>query len=307
MIIPALERQPSVKLSLVILSPHSLTDLLDIMLPGNYELISDWHRAQGEILGIIDGDLKPHILRKLLEEIEKGADLSFISLNPPLLSPLARSLGVIILPEVINRVRDPLSRVFLVRREAIAGKKITPVGAQMLLEVIAKGEIRRLVEVNDSKQKHRGKVHYLHYFRHLIRLRLTLSARFVRFCVVGIAGVVVDMGALFLLSDPLLFNLPVTISKIIASELGIIHNFLWNDSWTFRDIARQQPGIGNKFKRLLKFNFVCLTGLIISVVVFYLLYHYLGLGKYLANFLAIAVVTFWNFWLHSKLSWRVKK
>ena len=32
---------------------------------------------------------------------------------------------------------------------------------------------------------------------------------------------------------------------------------------------------------------------------------YMGLNQYLANLLAIAAVTFWNFWFNLKLSWRV--
>jgi dolichol-phosphate mannosyltransferase len=31
----------------------------------------------------------------------------------------------------------------------------------------------------------------------------------------------------------------------------------------------------------------------------------LGINEYLAKLIAIAIVTFWNFWVNLKLSWRV--
>ena len=56
---------------------------------------------------------------------------------------------------------------------------------------------------------------------------------------------------LYLLSDPTTLALPLTRSKIVAAELAIINNFLWNDSWTFGDIAKRQPSKKQKFKRLI--------------------------------------------------------
>jgi dolichol-phosphate mannosyltransferase len=122
---------------------------------------------------------------------------------------------------------------------------------------------------------------------------------------VGLTGLVVDMGFLFLLSDPTMLAWPLTRSKIIASELAIINNFLWNDLWTFGDITRRQPSKKQQLKRFIKFNLICLAGLILNVVLLNLFFNVFGLNRYLANFCAIAIVTFWNFWVNLKLSWRV--
>jgi dolichol-phosphate mannosyltransferase len=139
----------------------------------------------------------------------------------------------------------------------------------------------------------------------LIRLRLSLSARFIQFCLVGFSGVFVDMGMLYLLSDPTTLHLPLTRSKIFAAELAIINNFLWNDFWTFGDISRSQPGKRQRLKRLLKFNLVCFAGLILNVLLLNLFFNVFGLNRYVANLIAIAIVTVWNFWINLKLSWRV--
>ena len=54
------------------------------------------------------------------------------------------------------------------------------------------------------------------------------------------SGVLVDMVILYLLSEGA--GLALTRSKIVAAEVAIINNFLWNDAWTFADMAQQQKG-----------------------------------------------------------------
>ncbi len=288
-------------------------------------VIRGWQAAQGEILGVIDADLQhpPEILLQLLEEMERGADLAIASRHVEgggvsewsmirrFLSRGAQMLGLVILPEVINRLSDPMSGFFMVRRSAIAGVTLSPVGYKILIEVAARGKIRWIGEVGyvfRERQAGESKVtwkQYLEYLQHLIRLRLSLSSRFIQFCLVGLTGVVLDMGLLFLLSDPSMLAWPLTRSKIIASELAIINNFLWNDLWTFGDITRRQPSKKQQLKRFIKFNLICLAGLVLNVVLLNIFFNVFGLNRYLANFCAIAIVTFWNFWVNLKLSWRV--
>ena len=288
-------------------------------------VIRGWQAGQGEILGVIDADLQhpPEILLQLLEEMERGADLAIASRHVEgggvsewsmirrFLSRGAQMLGLVILPEVINRLSDPMSGFFMVRRSAIAGVTLSPVGYKILIEVAARGKIRWIGEVGyvfRERQAGESKVtwkQYLEYLQHLIRLRLSLSSRFIQFCLVGLTGVVLDMGLLFLLSDPSMLAWPLTRSKIIASELAIINNFLWNDLWTFGDITRRQPSKKQQLKRFIKFNLICLAGLVLNVVLLNIFFNVFGLNRYLANFCAIAIVTFWNFWVNLKLSWRV--
>lgn len=288
-------------------------------------VIRGWQVASGEILGVIDADLQhpPEILLQLLDQMKQGADLAIASRHVEgggvsewsairrFLSRGAQLLGLVILPEVLNRLSDPMSGFFMVRRQAIAGIELSPIGYKILIEVTARGRIRWIGEVGyvfRERQAGESKVtwkQYLEYLQHLLRLRLSLSSRFIQFCLVGLTGVVVDMGFLFLLSDPTMLGWPLTRSKIIASELAIVNNFLWNDFWTFGDVSRRQPGKRQRIKRFIKFNIVCLAGLILNVILLNIFFNVFGLNRYLANFLAIVVVTLWNFWVNLKLSWRV--
>jgi len=288
-------------------------------------VIRGWQAARGEVLGVIDADLQhpPETLLQLLAEIQRGADLAAASRHVAeggvsdwsvvrrFLSRGAQTLGLLILPGVVSRVSDPMSGYFMVRRSCIAGKTMNPAGYKILIEVLGRGEIRGIGEVGyvfQERQEGESKVswkQYIEYLRHLLRLRFARwpMGKFLRFGIVGFSGVFVNMGVLYVLSD--ILNLEVNRSLIVAAELAIISNFLWNDLWTFGDISKRQPGNRQRLKRLLKFNTICLMGLILNLLLFNLLFNVCGMNKYLANLIAIATVTLWNFWLNMKLSWRV--
>ena len=85
-----------------------------------------------------------------------------------------------------------------------------------------------------------------------------LRAQGVSFGVVGLTGFVVNASLVYLLHGLLHWFLPVTV--ILASELAIVNNYLWNDRWTFgrRDLSLQ---------RFVRFNFSSLGGIAITTAV----------------------------------------
>ncbi|MEN9517954.1 MAG: hypothetical protein RLZZ381_542 [Cyanobacteriota bacterium] len=288
-------------------------------------VIRGWQVARGDILGVIDADLQhpPQILVKLWQEIVKGADLAVASRNVEyggvsewniirrFLSRGAQILGLIILPEVVSRLSDPMSGYFMVRRDVLIDRSLRPSGYKILLEVLARGKIRWIGEVGYVFQERKtgnSKVtfqQYLEYIQHLIRLRLDLWQinRFIRFGISGFSGVLVNMSVLYYLREYI--DLGLTRSAILAAEVAIVNNFFWNDRWTFGDISRTQKGWGKKIRRFLKFNLICFSGVVLNVLLLNLLYNLFNVNEYLANLMAIAAVTLWNFWLNLKLSWRV--
>jgi dolichol-phosphate mannosyltransferase len=311
-------------------------------------VIRGWQAARGQILGVIDGDLQhpPEVLKQLLAHIRQGADLAVASRHVDgggvsswsivrrFLSRGAQVLGLIILPRVLGRVSDPMSGYFMVRRDAIAGAILNPVGYKILLEVIGRGRVGKIAEVGYvfcERQEGESKVtwkQYVDYLRHLLRLRFSTGhwrrvsqatgkleqftqnmgfpiGRFIRFGLVGLSGVFVDMTVLYLLSESTTLGLPETPSKIIAGEIAIFNNFLWNDAWTFADVSMQQQHWRQRLKRFLKFNLICLAGLTLNVLIFTLILKFIIANRYIANLIAIAITTIWNFWVNLKLSWRV--
>jgi dolichol-phosphate mannosyltransferase len=301
-------------------------------------VIRGWQVAGGEVIGVIDGDLQhpPEVLLQLLAEIGEGADFAIASRHVAgggtsdwgfgrrLLSRGAQVLGLAIAPAIVERVSDPMSGYFLVRRQALTGIELNPKGYKISLEVLGRGRIDRIAEVGyvfqervEGESKVTGR-QYVDYIHHLLKLRsrgrvsriraVLPVGRFVRFGMVGLSGVVVDMAVLYLLhspASPLGLAWGLTRSKILASEVAILNNFVWNDRWTFSDLAGGQHSIGQWAKRFLKFNLICLLGLTLNVAVLNLLFNLFHVNEYAANLLAIVLVTFWNFWINLKLNWRV--
>ncbi len=290
-------------------------------------VIRGWQAARGEVLCVIDADLQhpPDVALALYRIIERGADIAVASRHLEgggvsdwsvarrIVSRTAQLMGLLILPGVVGRVTDPMSGYFMIRRSAIEGVELNPLGYKILIEVLARGNVPWVGEVpyvfseralGGSKATARV---YLDYLRHLLRLRLSSLPvnRFIRFAVVGLSGVFIDMGLLFLLSDPIMLGWGLTRSKLIASEMAILNNFMWNDTWTFRDLSSQQRGLKARLRRLGKFQLICLAGVAINATLLNLQINLLGMNRYVANAVAIAAVTGWNFWLNLKISWRI--
>ncbi len=289
-------------------------------------VVRGWQAARGEVLAVIDADLQhpPETALELWKEMERGADLAVASRHVRgggvsdwspvrrLLSRGAQLLGLVLLPGVLGRVSDPLSGFFMVRRSALAGVALRPAGYKILIDVLGRGRVRWIAEVGyvfRERDEGQSKVTagiYVAYLRHLVRLRLdTLPlSRLWRFATVGLSGVVVDMSVLYLLSDPSTLGWGLTRSKLLAAELAIVNNFVWNDYWTFRDVVAPQRGARAWWRRFAKFNVICLSGLVLNVALLNLQFNVLGMNRYLANAIAIALVMGWNFWLNVKMGWR---
>ncbi|MEB3293801.1 MAG: glycosyltransferase [Synechococcales bacterium] len=296
-------------------------------------VIRGWQAARGEILGVIDGDLQhpPEILLQLLGNIQQGAEMAIASrhvsgggisewsLFRRMTSRGAQLLGLVILPQVVGRISDPMSGYFLVQRSCIEEFQLNPAGYKILLEVLGRGKVERIAEVGyvfQERQDGESKVTWrqsVEYIQHLVRLRSRGRlerlhqkfpiGRFLRFGVVGFSGLFVDMVMFALLFNTL--RLDVILSTLLSAEVALINNFFWNDLWTFGDISRHQPGKRQWLKRLLKFNVVCGAGIVLQGTLVGLLSKVLGMDALLAKLLAIAIVVLWNFWINFKLSWRV--
>jgi dolichol-phosphate mannosyltransferase len=288
-------------------------------------VIRGWQAARGEILGVMDADLQhpPEVNLGLLAEIQKGADLatgsrhvegggvSDWSMFRRMMSRGAQLLGLIILPGVLSRLSDPMSGYFMVKRATLSSARLDPVGYKILVEVVGRCDPKWIGEVGyvfrervEGESKVTWKL-YVHYLQHLLRLRIATlhKSRFLRFCVVGASGVIVDMSLLYLLSDPSTLGLGLTRSKIMAAEAAILSNFLLNDAWTFRDLASKATGAGSKLRRFIGFNAICALGVAINVLILNLLFNYLHMDRYIANAIAILIVTGWNYLLNRHLNW----
>ena len=155
-----------------------------------------WASTNADLLGVIDADMQhpPEVILVLLEKMLKGADLAIASryIRPGSMdgwNPLRRFVSRVSVIASIPvqkreiRVRDPLSGFFMVRRRCIEGVQFQKTGFKLLLEILAKGKIRSVVEVpfrfgfrgaGTSKANILTGIHYLSL---LLRLSLLRSSR----------------------------------------------------------------------------------------------------------------------------------
>ena len=130
-------------------------------------------------------------------------------------------------------------------------------------------------------------------------------ARWTAFNAVGLAGLIVQLGVLVLLTHA---RVPVALATALAVEAAVLHNFFWHQRWTWRD--RPSGGPRATLARLIRFHAVNgIVSLVGNVGITVILVR-AGVHPLLANLVAILACSIINFsageWLvfrqHSALS-----
>lgn len=276
--------------------------------------------ARGDIIAVMDADLQhpPEILPGLIRTISEDKDLAIASRYVPgggcqgwstlrkIMSKGAILLAHILLPKT-RGCRDPVSGFFVFRRRCLDDVAMQPTGFKILLEILATGNFASVAEIPYTfvtRERGKSKLNIsqqLIYVKHLINLmrRTGELRRFLKFCLVGLSGVLVNMGLLWFLTE--LVGLYYLVSAAISIETAIISNFILNDIFTFRD--RHQGG-GLFCRRLLRFNLVSLAGLGINMGILWILTDILGVFYLVSNLLGIAAATLWNYSVNTWWTWK---
>ena len=285
-------------------------------------VICGWSHARGEVLGVIDGDGQhpPEVVADLLEAMDgrtevavasrhvDGGGVSDWSALRRLLSRGAQALGLLLLPSTVGQVTDPMSGYFLVRRDVVADVELDPVGYKILLEVLARGEVRRVAErpyVFLERAEGESKVsagHYLGYLRHLLRLRLhpLRSRALVRYLLVTALALAADAIIFLWIFDQQGWNL--TRSAAISGEIGILLTMVLHDLWTFA--GRATRSAVDRFRRLVGTQLALGMLLVARLAALNALVNWFGLGPLAAFLVAMAAVTPISHLLGSRLTWR---
>jgi dolichol-phosphate mannosyltransferase len=262
--------------------------------------------ATGTYVAVMDADFQhpPSAVLAMLEKaLDEDADLVIGSryaaggsqgnFGPVrrLISWGAGTIGRLALPPVRRfKLTDPMSGLFLVRRDKIDAEALRPSGYKILLEIIGRAPLERVVEVGYVFQDRRGGESKLgagvmgQYLQHAVRLGIDHpdNRRVAKFGLVGLSGVVVNLALLWLLHGQL--GLHDLVAVPIAIEASILSNFLLNDRFTFRDRQR-----GHVAQRLFQFNLVSLLALVVNLAAYTLLAKGMGMHYLAAEAIAIVI------------------
>jgi putative flippase GtrA len=203
---------------------------------------------------VMDGDLQhpPEVIAEMVAEAGRSnADLVVASRRcphgdaeglPRLRSIISRgttALARAMFGRRLAEVSDPMSGFFLVRRDAVDVTKLRPDGFKILLELLVRNPALRVTEVpfhfgeRRSGQSKASTREGLRFLRLLWRLRMgDVMARFARFGVVGVTGLLVNSAALFAFVE--LAGLHYLPAAILATQVSTLWNFAGTDFWVFR-------------------------------------------------------------------------
>jgi putative flippase GtrA len=120
--------------------------------------------------------------------------------------------------------------------------------------------------------------------------------KFLKYCIVGSSGMIIDFGTTWLLKEK------VRINKYIANSTGFIFaatsNYILNRFWTFHS---ENNKVATEY---LSFILISVVGLGINNLVLYLLTDKMRFNFYLSKLVAIGVVTLWNFFMNYLVTFR---
>jgi dolichol-phosphate mannosyltransferase len=203
---------------------------------------------------------------------------------------------------------DPMSGYFMLTREFFdeVMRRTTGVGFKILLDLVASSPrpvriaevpyIFRTRQHGESKLDINVGVEYLY----LISDKLVgawLPTRFVVFCLVGLAGVAVHLGALWVLYRAL--GCSFSAALIAAIVLAMVGNFALNNMLTYRDRRRR----GKRFVTgLLLFCAACSIGSLSNYAVAKFLVAG-GIWWPLASLCGLAIASVWNFGATGIVTW----
>lgn len=219
-------------------------------------VVEGFEEAEAEWVCVMDADLQhpPATIRRLLDQANRtGADLVVASRRADWLGPMglsrARSftsqsltaLARMLFPRVLKNVSDPLTGFFLVRRDRVDTAILQPEGFKILLEILVRHPELHVSEITfDFAPRHQGQSKAdlnegLRFFRHAIRLRTTVNQHLVRFVVLVLAALGLNLALLAgLVAGARWALLPATLT---AGGLTLLATIV-GERWVFSDQPR---------------------------------------------------------------------
>ena len=271
--------------------------------------------------------LSPAIIPALFYELDSGKDLvigkrNFKNIKDDLQTK-NRNYGILIENNLVRllfpKICDPTSDIFAIKKDLISRRSLNNPKKNILLEILAKENWKEVKEISLDPYLTADNLYVSQRFSFVQYVFQLVSIFFfsiqhrdlagwkeirnvIKFGIVGITGIFVNTGVLYILSG--IFNIFYPISSFVAIELSIINNFVWNDIWTFANEKNRK--ISNVTHRFLSYQIVSIGGMLINICVLIFLTEILGIYYLISNLIGIFVAFSWNFLVNRMTTWRIK-
>jgi dolichol-phosphate mannosyltransferase len=277
--------------------------------------------CRADALAVIDADLQhpPDLLRAMLAKMTEtssdvvvasrfvpGAAMPGLGAGRRAVSQITRVLARTLLRGA-RRSTDPLAGYFMVRRAAVDGVTLQPIGFKILLEILVRGRVTRVADVpyvfearvgGQSKASLRQGTEL---FRQMVALAASNpeDSRVWKFLLVGAMGVGIAVGSFWVLHN--VFGVHYLVANPIAGAIATFTNFILNNAFTWAD--RRVFGASIFWQRMGKYYLTTGIGQGVSWGLLWALTH-LGMIPMLANLIGVLIGGMMNYFVHNMWTWR---
>ena len=198
---------------------------------------------------------------------------------------------------------DPMTGFFAFRRNAVDLDRLRPRGFKILLEILTRHDLRvaEIPFVFGERLHGESKASWRNGLQFLYQMASLRMGRMSRFAAVGALGTVVNLTVMALLVHGV-FDINYIVASVIAAELSIVHNFLMQERFVFRDM--RSGSWLRRFATFLGFNNL---EALVRVPVLVLLVEGIGLGAVLGQALLLAVAFVGRFLFTSRVVYRPRR
>lgn len=225
--------------------------------------------ATADTCVIMDGDLQhpPEKLPELIERLDRrdvdlvvasryaggGTAAGLADRTRVFVSKASTLVTRAMFPIKLREVTDPMTGFFALDRTAIDLEGLKPRGFKILLEILARKNLR-VAEVpfhfadryaGESKASLRQGIHFLTQLAALRFGKMSL------FAVIGGLGAIANLAIMWGLTE---LGVQYVVAAIVAAEITIIGNFLLQERFVFQDMVGQASGTGSRFAKSFAFN-----------------------------------------------------
>ena len=139
----------------------------------------------------------------------------------------------------------------------------------------------------------------IEFLVNITKITYRYSEDFIKYCLVGLVGMLVNIGVYLFFNRYL--HIPLQVASLIAIEASIVSNFFLNNYWTFKT----RPKNLSMLRRLVNFHIAAgISGILFYYLFFLLLTTVLGINDVLSILLATTTGTISNYTINSLWTWR---
>jgi putative flippase GtrA len=125
-----------------------------------------------------------------------------------------------------------------------------------------------------------------------------LRSSIVKYGLVGVLGLLVDMGLFYLFHEVMAIN--YIVANILSSSIAVIHNFILNSFFTFKVKDKM-------LLRFVSFYLIALAGMVLSSGLLALLIGGIHLNAMVSKFISVMVVALIQYFVNKKFTFGERK